>query len=834
MRLLPKYILSFCFGLLSLLSFSQQRKIDSLLSVLKTSKEDSNKVKTLDEISAALNASDPQKSMDYAKMQLALAGKIRDKKGLGNAWHNMGNANYDMGNYPEALEQWLKALQIREENKDRKGAASSLANVGIIYRVEGDYQKSLSYFFRALKMLQDLGSKKKMAAVLGNIGSVYYNIGGTSKDTAQKNDNFKKALRYYNRGLDMARSEGSKYLENLDLSNIGTVYKDQGDYTKALDYHSQALKVSESVNDVVSCARNLANMGADFLWLDRLDEANVHLHKALKLSEQTGFADGVQEIELNLSRLSVKRKDWKGAYDHYQRYISTRDSLFNEENTKKAVRSEMNYEFDKKEAVAKTEQEKQAALAAAESRKQQIIIWSVVSGLLLVLLLAGLILRSLRITRKQKHIIELQKAEVLRQKEIVDVHQKEIIDSIIYAKRLQEAILPPLVLVKKHFPESFIFYKPKDIVAGDFYWMEVCPTRPPHRGGEIQEEKEPDYFTAEPSLYSLLKSRAEEFRSNPTQAEKVAWELFRENKTAYHIRRQHLIGRFIVDFVNIKTKTVIEIDGDIHDYQKEDDASRTKYLTEKGFEVIKFRNEKVIGDPDGFIKEVTKVLNKRGSEIHPDGEDLGGATIFIAAADCTGHGVPGAMVSLVCSNALNRTVKEFGLRETGKILDKVTELVLETFEKSGEEVKDGMDISLLSIQTSSHKSQGMKIQWSGANNPLWYIENGQLINITADKQPIGKHDNRKPFTSHTINSLPNTTYYLFTDGFADQFGGPKGKKFKYKQLEEKLIEISSQPLGEQKNILEKTFEDWKESPNEQGTNRNLEQVDDVLIIGIRI
>jgi serine phosphatase RsbU (regulator of sigma subunit) len=222
-----------------------------------------------------------------------------------------------------------------------------------------------------------------------------------------------------------------------------------------------------------------------------------------------------------------------------------------------------------------------------------------VAGLLLVLVFAGFIFRSLRITRKQKHIIELQKGEVQKQKELVDVHQKEIIDSINYAKRLQEAILPTDSYVKQYLPNSFITYIPKDIVAGDFIWMEVL-------------------------------------------------------------------------------------------------------------------------------------------------DDI----IFIAAADCTGHGVPGAMVSIVCSNALNRSIKEFGLRLPGKILDKVTELVLETFEKSDEDVKDGMDISLLAIDTKSGQ-----LRWSGANNPLWYIQNGQLTSVLADKQPVGSHDNRKPLLIYILNLL---------------------------------------------------------------------------------
>lgn len=282
-------------------------------------------------------------------------------------------------------------------------------------------------------------------------------------------------------------------------------------------------------------------------------------------------------------------------------------------------------------------------------------------------------------TRGLRAIINERTAEIVKQKEEIELKNKDITDSINYAKRIQSAILPPEKIVKKFLPESFIFFKPKDIVAGDFYFFET------------------------------------------------------------------------------------------------------------------------IGDK-----------------------------IIIAAADCTGHGVPGAMVSVVCSNALSRAVKEFGITEPGKILDKTTQLVLETFERSESEVKDGMDISLVQIEINSKS-----IKWAGANNPLWVIKktgdqisgNFELKEISADKQPIGRHDNPKLFTTHTMEIIKGDTIFLFTDGYADQFGGPKGKKFKYKQFQELLIRNIKLPINEQQLILEKTINDWK---------LGLEQVDDILVMGIRV
>ena len=194
--------------------------------------------------------------------------------------------------------------------------------------------------------------------------------------------------------------------------------------------------------------------------------------------------------------------------------------------------------------------------------------------------------------------------------------------------------------------------------------------------------------------------------------------------------------------------------------------------------------------------------------------------ILVAVADCTGHGVPGAMVSVVCSTALNRTVLEFGITDPGKILDKTREIVLETFAKSHGDVKDGMDISLVSINTKTYE-----IKWAGANNPLWYITGNELNDITADKQPIGSSFDPHPFQTHGLQLQEGDMLFLFTDGYADQFGGEKGKKIKYKPLKDLLLHNANLPTEMQEQVLDSTFENWK---------NGVEQVDDVCIMGIRM
>lgn len=263
--------------------------------------------------------------------------------------------------------------------------------------------------------------------------------------------------------------------------------------------------------------------------------------------------------------------------------------------------------------------------------------------------------------------------EIHLQKELLEVKNKEVTDSINYAKRLQHAILPDFEEMYAALGDSFLLYKPKDIVSGDFYWM---------------------------------------------------------------------------------------------------------------FE---------------------------------DGD-----TLLVATVDCTGHGVPGAMVSVVGANNLERCVREFKLRKPSEILEKLSDLVELTFATEQYEVRDGMDIALVNFNRKTGE-----LQYCGAHNPLWVIpaHADEIVETKADKQPIGKYEYRKPFTNHTFRMNAGDTVYLFSDGYADQFGGPLGKKFKYSTLKKMLLDNCRKTMQEQHDILDETFETWRGM---------LEQNDDVCMIAFRI
>lgn len=298
----------------------------------------------------------------------------------------------------------------------------------------------------------------------------------------------------------------------------------------------------------------------------------------------------------------------------------------------------------------------------------------IVGGFFGILLLSILILRSHNAERKNSQLLFKKNNEILVQNDVIASKNEEIMDSINYAQRIQYAILPSQKIIKKSLPNSFVLFEPKDVVAGDFYWL----------------EKTGDY-------------------------------------------------------------------------------------------------------------------------------------ILFAAADCTGHGVPGAMVSVMCHNALNRSIKEHGLIKANDILDKTRELVIKEFSQSESIMSDGMDVSLCILDTKLNK-----LHWAGANNPLWIIraKNTDIIEeIKPDKQPIGNYLEMKPFTGHEVQLEKGDLIYVFSDGYKDQFGGPKGKKLKIATMRKLLLQHHSLELEQQKEKLVDFFNDWM---------GDLEQVDDVCVIGVRL
>jgi serine phosphatase RsbU (regulator of sigma subunit) len=434
-----------------------------------------------------------------------------------------------------------------------------------------------------------------------------------------------------------------------------------------------AIKISEDIGDLSGYVSSMSTLGqimnerGDFKKADKIGDEIVELLAHVQL-DLDSYADAYSMIYIAAKNLKNHQK----ALLYHEKYIEFKDSLINNANQKLLLQKEFDAEMQadsiqNAELIKVKNAELNTEKSENNSRKQQG--YFLAGGLGLTLLFGLFVLNRYRLTKQQNQLIE-------EQKKVVEAAHEEIKDSITYAKRIQNALLPPLSLVKKYLPHSFVLYLPKDVVAGDFYWMDHL-----------------------------------------------------DNKT------------------------------------------------------------------------------------------------FIAAADCTGHGVPGAMVSVLCSNALSSSTREYGLTDPGEILNKTRDIIIEKFAQSEENVNDGMDAALVCIEKTGELKTIVK--YAGANNPIWIIRKGatEVEEIKATKQPIGNYAVAKDFLTHTIELSEGDQFYLFSDGFADQFGGVNGKKLKSKSFREMLLSIKDHSADKQNNMLSGEFENWR---------GKFEQIDDVLVIGVRI
>lgn len=422
----------------------------------------------------------------------------------------------------------------------------------------------------------------------------------------------------------------------------------------------------------------------------RTDLLDKYGDESYLLAQQINSWQAIKYASTWLSEAYEIAGNNKKALFYMKVLMSINDSMTNRASIEKISREELESGFQKKVESIQHEEEKRQAIADEKAHNQKIIRNILIVGFIISFILLVLAYNSYVAKKKANRIITQQKKEVEAQKAKIEIKNKEITDSIRYARFIQKSILPEPKEIMKIFPNSFGLYKPKDVVSGDFYWFE---------------------------------------------------------KTA----------------------------------------------------------------------------------------NIG----MIAAADCTGHGVPGALMSMIGVDKLNQAVAN-KLTDPSEILSFVNAEVKNTLKQNeGTQIsRDGMDIALVSFEFGERGSENSsslltpnsqlptKLKYAGANRPLWLIRNGNLIEYKATKSAIGGFTaTEQKFATHEIPLDKNDAIYIFTDGYADQFGGGKGKKMMTKNLKNLLLSIQHLPILEQENYLENKFQEWK---------GEFEQVDDVLVIGIKI
>ena len=443
---------------------------------------------------------------------------------------------------------------------------------------------------------------------------------------------------------------------------MGLVYNKMNMLEKALSFYEQSASIKKELKDYKSLCGTIINKAAVLVKAGKNEEALLSYEEGIKMAEENKRGEFLIVGVFDLGELQFEMKDYKNSALNLLKYKNIFDSVNEGKKIKQLNEIAAKYETEKKDAeILKSREDIKNQQIVIKKQKQ--LNYAVLAGLLLAFISIGIGLRSHQ--QNKKYSVNLSK-----QKNLIEIKNKEITDSINYAKRIQDSLFTSDALFKENTSDFFILFKPKDIVSGDFYWA---------------------------------------------------------NKT------------------------------------------------EKGF--------------------------------------------LIMCGDCTGHGVPGAFMSLLGINYLTEIVQHQKIIQPNLVFNNLKDRIVSTLNQKEESGRDGMDASMIKIN-------GNELEFACSQNPIWIIRNNQVMKFKVDKMPIGKGEGEGNTFIHQTEKLQiGDCIYMFTDGFADQFGGTNGKKYKIKQLEEQILGNVSLKMVDQKLALEKQFIQWKGS---------LEQVDDVLIIGIRI
>ena len=615
-----------------------------------------------------------QEALKYYEKSIIINEATGDLQALGYGYNNIAQVYYEQGDIEKALEFNRKSLKLREKTGDKKGLATSLNNIGIIYKSQGDTSKALEFYFESLRIEREINNIPGIALSLNNIGGIFETAGDKSK-----------ALKYYQESLKLEQESGDVFSEILTINNIGTIYNDEGNYPKAIEYYQQCLELSKKNEIRGMIATSYSNLAVNFIKQSKSDklsaarksrlanEALAYGQKSMEVAKKLGSPSKIGGAAAALSDVYEEMQKYKQGWGMYKLYINMRDSVHNLENEKEITKMQVQYAYEKAQALKDTEHKNNLEISQEQEKKQRVISISAVVISILVFMVLIFIFNRLKITRRQKAQIEKQKHEVEQAHEMLEEKNKEVMDSIVYAQRIQQALLKSEEHVSKHLPSHFVVFRPKDVVSGDFYWM-----------------------------------------------------LEKENH------------------------------------------------------------------------------------------------MYMCVADCTGHGVPGAFLTMLGSSFLNEINAGEKLLEPGIILDKLRQRFIDELSQSNEygDIRDGMDISFCRLDLKTND-----LQWAGANNPLYIIREGEILETRGDRQPIGIYDKMSPFTNHTFELKSKDTICIFSDGFIDQFGGVKGKKLKSNAFKKLLLHNNSKSMEEQKTELIKYFDNWK---------GNFEQIDDVCIVALRI
>ncbi len=576
--------------------------------------EDTAFVDALNYKAWSIRKSYPNKSLDLALKAREVAIEINYSAGLANSYLASGSSYYLLSQFQIALIDLQKAQSIFEFLKDFTGLSSVIRTIGNIHHALFQYEKSLEVYFEALKYSRDANDKLGIAYIYRNISSVYH-----------FQEKYEISLEYASKSMELFIEEQDELGLTDALNSVGNTYLKTNQTQKAFEVLNRSLKISDFNNHLKGIAQANTSLGKYYCVVKEYKKAILHHQLAMSAAKEMGEKMLISEIYKNLAEAYKIIGDFEQALQCFEFHDQVKSKVLTSNNEVIINVMQTQYELEQAE--------------------------------------------------KEKEIYKLRNYELAKANRLIETKNKDITDSIKYAKHIQEASLPDKAEMDIYLKDYFVLYQPKDIVSGDFYWF---------------------------------------------------------------------------------------------------------------------------AQKDGLV--------------------------YVAAVDCTGHGVPGAFISIVGQNLLRQALSESKSKSAAQMLDEVNRLfnltIRQTFEEST--VRDGMDISLCIIDFKA-----LKLQFAGAFNPLFLVREATLTKYTADKFPIGIFigEEVRNFHNHEIDLLPKDIIYMASDGYADQFGGAEGKKLKNKFFHQTLIDNHLLEMYQQKINLESFHNQWR---------GEYEQVDDILVIGIRI
>jgi len=652
--------------------------IDSLLYLLNNNlvKDDTSKYKILCEV--ASNSADADTILKYGEQAIKLAGKLNMNPAQAIVLKGIGYLN--SGVLATALESFMKAADYYKADNSNTGLAAVYLYIAEAYIQQENYDNAKYYLKNAIEIYRKENDSINLATALHNLGYTNYRMG--QHDTA---------LILFSKTSEIYKRLGYLTRYAYCLGNSGLVFSRQSEFEKAEDHLLRAIEILTKQDDEYAVTQYKIEYAGILQHKGEIKKAIDCAAICFGYATENRILEFERDAAYRLAQLYRVSGKYDSAYHYQSLYINADDSIKSVKNIQKMADLRTEFEVSKKQAEVNVLQ------------KNKVIQLIVIVSLVLILLLAiGLIMlyyyslkRSKKFTAaldERRILLEKQSTELKEQNDkiikandelkqlykITSSQKEEIISSINYAKRIQSAILPPEPYITELLNRNFIFYMPKEIVSGDFYWIK-----------------------------------------------------------------------------------------------------QVKHYT------------------------------------------------ILVAADSTGHGVPGAFMSMLGISYLNEIVQRREIIQANQILNEMRDQIKHSLRQSGtkEEPKDGIDLALCVIDNKKNL-----IQYSGANNPLYIISNnnGQpvLKESKADPMPVGVHSSHdKSFTNHEIQLETGDTIYVFSDGYIDQNGGNSNHRFTSKKFKKLLLDIHDHPMDEQKVILEQVLKDWMGDHSQR---------DDILVIGVRI